>query len=55
MKCTWRPRSIELRDALACLGRACLEMVLEAEIKVNTEIHFKAVIERVWRCIWRPR
>jgi len=22
---------------------------------VNSEIHSEAVIERVWRCIWRPR
>jgi len=22
---------------------------------VNSEMHFKAVIERVWRCNWRPR
>jgi len=22
---------------------------------VNSEMHWEAVIERVWRCIWRPR
>jgi len=22
---------------------------------VNSEIHWEAVIERVWRCTWRPR
>ena len=22
---------------------------------MNSEIHFEAVIERVWRCNWRPR
>ena len=22
---------------------------------MNSEMHFKAVIERVWRCNWRPR
>jgi len=22
---------------------------------VNSEMHFQAVIERVWRCNWRPR
>jgi len=22
---------------------------------VNSEIHSEAVIERVWRCTWRPR
>jgi hypothetical protein len=22
---------------------------------VNSEIHFEAMIERVWRCNWRPR
>jgi hypothetical protein len=23
--------------------------------RVNSETHFEAVIERVWRCNWRPR
>jgi len=22
---------------------------------MNSEMHFEAVIERVWRCHWRPR
>jgi len=22
---------------------------------VNSEMHFEAMIERVWRCNWRPR
>ena len=22
---------------------------------MNSEMHFEAVIERVWRCNWRPR
>jgi len=22
---------------------------------VNSEMHWEAVIERVWRCTWRPR
>ena len=42
-RCTWRPRSSELRDALGGQNRA------------NSEIHSKAVIERVWRCNWRLR
>jgi hypothetical protein len=29
-------------------------MHLEAEIKLNLEMHLEAVIERVWRCTWRP-
>jgi hypothetical protein len=28
-------------------------MHLKAEIKWNSEMHLKAVIEPVWRCIWR--
>jgi hypothetical protein len=28
---------------------------LHAEIELKTEIHLEAEIERVWRCIWRPR
>ena len=31
------------------------EMHLEAEIKLNSEMYLEAVIERVWRFIWRPR
>jgi len=28
---------------------------LGGQDRVNSEIHSEAVIERVWRCIWRPR
>jgi len=42
-RCTWRPRSSELRDALGGRDRSSLEM------------HWEAVIERVWRCTSRPR
>jgi uncharacterized protein YndB with AHSA1/START domain len=28
---------------------------LEAQIELNSEMHLEAMIERVWRCIWRPR
>jgi len=42
-RCTWRPRSSELRDAL------------EGCDTVSLEMHFEAVIERVWRCNWRPQ
>jgi len=30
-------------------------MHLEANIKLNSEMHMEAVIEEVWRCICRPR
>jgi len=30
-------------------------MHMEAEIKLNSEMHLEAMIERVWRCTWRPR
>jgi hypothetical protein len=30
-------------------------MHLEAEIKLNSEMHLEAMIKSVWRCIWRPR
>jgi hypothetical protein len=30
-------------------------MHLEAEIKLNSEIHLEAEIERGWRCTWRPQ
>ena len=42
-RCTWRPRSTELRDAIGGRDRSSLEM------------HWEAVIERVWRCTWRLR
>jgi len=42
-RCTWRPGSSELRDALG------------GQDRVNSEIHSEAAIERVWRCTWRPR
>jgi len=42
-------------DALGGRDRAGLEMHLEAENKLNSEMHMEAEIERVWRCIWRPR
>jgi len=41
-RCTWRPRSNELRDALGGRDRSSLEM------------HWEAVIERVWRWTSRP-
>ena len=42
-RCTWRPRSSELRDSLG------------GHDQVNSGIHSEAVIEQVWRCTWRPR
>jgi len=42
-RCTWGPRSGELRDGLGDHDRSSLEM------------NWQAMIERVWRCIWRPR
>jgi len=42
-RCTWRPRSSELREALGGRDQASLGM------------DWEAVIERVWRCNWRPR
>jgi len=42
-RCTWRPRSSELRDAVG------------GQDRLNSEIHSKAVIERVWKCTWGPR
>jgi len=44
-----------LRYPLGGRDRASLEMHLEAKIKFNSEMHLEAVIERVWRCTWRPR
>jgi hypothetical protein len=30
-------------------------MPLEAVIEWTSEMHLDAMIEQVWRCIWRPR
>jgi hypothetical protein len=45
---TWRPGSCEQGDVLGGHDRVSLEMYLEAEIKLNSEIHLEAMIERVW-------
>ena len=42
-RCTWRPWSIEVGDALGGRDRSSMEM------------RWEAVIERVWTCTWRPR
>jgi len=42
-RCTWRLRSCNS------------EIHLQAEIKLNSEMHLEDVIERVWRCTSRPR
>jgi hypothetical protein len=52
--CTWRPRLSELRDALGGRDRVSLEMYLEAEIKLNSDMHLEAMTERVWRSTGRP-
>jgi hypothetical protein len=41
-RCTWSPRSSELRDALGGHEGSSLE------------VHQEAVIKQVWRCNWRP-
>jgi len=39
---TWMTRSSELTDALGCHDWA------------SSEMHFNTVMDRVWRCTWRP-
>jgi len=53
LRCTWRRRSNELRDALGGRDRASLEMHLEAEIELTQKMHLEAVIDRVWRSTLR--
>jgi len=45
----------ELRDALGGCDRVNWERHLEAKMELNSGMHLEAMIERVWRCIWRPR
>jgi len=40
---TWRPWSVDFGDTLG------------GHYRVNSEMPLEAVIERVWRCTWRPR
>jgi len=40
---TWRPSSSRFGDAVGCGYR------------VNSEIHFEAIIRQVWRYTWRPQ
>jgi len=59
-RCAWGWRSSELSHTLLGRDQVSLEMQLETEIEwtqrcTGLEMHFEAVIERVWRCIWRPR
>jgi len=49
LRCTWRLRSNDLRNALGGRNRACLEMHLEAEVESIQKMHLEAVIDRVWR------
>jgi len=42
-----------LRDTLGGCDRASFEMDLEAEIKLNSEMHLEIMIERVWGSIWK--
>jgi len=44
-----------IEDALVGRDRACLELNLETEDRVNSEIQLEAVFERDWRCTRRPR
>jgi hypothetical protein len=46
---------VKLRDALGGRDRVSLEMHLEAEIKLNSEMHLEDVIAQVWKCTWRLR
>jgi len=43
LRCTWRPGLCKFGDTLGGLGR------------YNWVMNFEAVMERVWRCTWRPR
>ena len=64
--CTWRPRSSEFGEAFGgrdCVTQRCTWRPWSSEFgdalggrdRVNPEMHLEAVIERVWRCTWRPR
>jgi len=53
LRCTWRRRSNELRDAPGGRDRASLEMQLEAELKLTQKMHLEAMISQVWRCSLR--
>ena len=59
---TWRPWSSEFEDTLGGRDRPSLEICicrlwsceLAGRNRASLEIHLEAIIERVWRCTWRP-
>jgi len=53
LRCTWRPRSNELRDALAGRDRVNSEDALGGRDRSSWEMHSEAVTEPVWRCTCR--
>jgi len=52
---TRRLRSREFGDALGGRGQVRIRYSLGGYDRVNSEMHLKAVIERVWRFTWRQR
>jgi hypothetical protein len=53
-RCTWWLGLLEFGDAQGGHDRFSVDMHLEAKIE-DPEMHSEAVIQRVWRLIWRPR
>ena len=53
-RCTWRPRSSELRDALGGRDGVNSEMDSVSVIE-RLEMQLEAVIEQVSTCTWWPR
>jgi len=53
LRCTWRRRLNELRDALGGRDRVNSEDALGGRDQSSWEMHSEAVTERVWRCTWR--
>jgi len=49
-RCAWKWRSSELSPWSSEFGDT-----IGDRDWVNSEMHWEAVIERVWRCTWRPR
>jgi len=65
-KCDWRPQSRGFEDPLGGRDQVTQrytwrprssnsEMHLEAEINLNSDMHWEIMIKRDRRCIWRPR
>jgi hypothetical protein len=52
-RCTWRPSSSELRDAVGGRDQVELRDALGGCDRASWEMHLEAMVGRDWRSTWR--